>query len=139
MKQMKSGLLFLTFACATAPRGELYERPASPAARVEVIELGWNAVEDPQANHPPVVDLMRPVRYRGQVLEQANDLAAQCNDGSTSFAALMRKSGADGSAGPVAVDPGSKLAYRDAALRLRVGECAMVEGPAADYVVKRVE
>jgi hypothetical protein len=136
---MKRYLCFLTLACATAPRGELYSRPPSPAARVEVIQLGWNAIEDPQPDHPPVVDLMRPTRYRGQVLEEAKDLASQCNAEPASFETLMRKGDSEASAAPVSVEPQSKLAYRDAALRLRVGECAMVEGPAADYVVKRLE
>lgn len=139
---MKTLLWLLMFGCATSAihrTGELYERPASPNARVEVLELGWDSVEDPQVGHPPVVDVMRPRHYRGQVLEQAQDLAEQCNAGQTSFAALVRKSGPQSTSESKFVKAGSTVAYRDAALRLKVGECAAVEGPASDFVVKRVE
>jgi hypothetical protein len=137
---MKNLLWLLVLGCATAPRGELYERSRSDAARVQVIELGWNAVEDPGViNHPPVVDLERPRRYKGLVLEEAQDLAAQCNAGHPSFDTLLRKSPNEGPSEPVTVEPGSRFAYRDAALRLRAGECAVVEGPVSDFVVKRLE
>jgi len=136
---MKTAILLLALGCATAPRGELYNRPAVTAARVQVIELGWNAIEDPQIGHPPIEDVKSPKRYRGLVLDEAENLAAQCNQGQTPFETLMRGSVNEGSPEPVAVAPQSKLAYRDAALRLHVGECAMVEGPSADYVVKRLE
>jgi len=136
---MKRVIWLFLIACATTPRGDLYERPATATARLQVLELGWDAVEDPQLGHPPVVDVMRPKRYRGLVLEEATDLAAKCNAGETPFEALMRKAHNEGSEAPVTVESGSKLAYRDAALRLRVGECTVVEGPASDYVLKRIE
>jgi hypothetical protein len=138
---MKHVLFLLAFACATTQQhGELYERPASPAARVQVIQLGWNAIEDQQViNHPPVVDEMSPKRYRGLVLEEAKDLTAQCNAGQPSFDSHLRGRENEGSPDPMPIDPQSRNAYRDAALRLHVGECALVEGPVADYVVKRLE
>ena len=138
---MKRLLWLSMLACATTQQhGELYERPATPAARVQVIELGWNALEDPGViNHPPVVDLEHPRRYKGLVLEEAQNLAAQCNSGHPPFEALMRKPDNDGPQEPVAVAADSKFAYRDAALRLHVGECVAVEGPVSDFVVKRLE
>jgi hypothetical protein len=39
----------------------------------------------------------------------------------------------------VTVEPQSREPYRDAALRLHAGECATVDGPASEYVVKRIE
>jgi hypothetical protein len=132
-------LMLLALGCATAQRGELYTREAAPAARVQVVQLGWNAIESPQLGRPPVEDVKSPKRYRGLVLEEAQDLTAKCNEAQLPFETLMMKSANEGTSEPVAVAPQSKLAYRDAALRLRVGECALVEGPAADYVVKRLE
>lgn len=139
---MKTLLWLLMIGCAAGAvrhTGELYERPASANARVEVLELGWDSVEDPQVGHPPVVDVMRPRHYRGQVMEQAQDLAEQCNAGQVSFAALVRKTGPQSTSESKFVKTGSNVAYRDAALRLKVGECAAVEGPASEFVVKRVE
>jgi hypothetical protein len=140
---MKTLLCLLMFGCATNSAihhtGELYERPASPNARVEVMELGWDSVEDPQVGHPPIVDVKSPKHYRGQVLGQAQDLAEQCNGGQESFAALARKLGPEATSESKFVKAGSNLAYRDAALRLKIGECAAVEGRASDFVVKRVE
>jgi hypothetical protein len=140
---MKTLLFLFMSGCAAAAiphTGELYERPASPNARVEVLELGWDSVEDPQqVGRPPVVDMKSPRHYRGLVLEQAQDLAEKCNKSALSFTQVARASGPQANAESKFVKAGSNLAYRDAALRLKVGECAAVEGPASDFVVKRVE
>ncbi|HEX4383998.1 MAG TPA: hypothetical protein VH083_13660 [Myxococcales bacterium] len=139
---MKTLLCFFLFGCATTAvnrTGEIYDRPAAANARVEVLELGWDSVEDPQVGHPPVVDVKSPRHYRGLVLEQAQDLAQRCNTSALSFEQLARASGPQANAESKFVKAGSQLAYRDAALRLKVGECTAVEGPASDFVVKRVE
>jgi hypothetical protein len=127
-------------ACATTQaRRELEQRPAAGTARVAVVELGWDSFEDQNPLHPPVVDQNHPRRYRGVVMDEAHDLAARCNDGGTPFAELSRKSSSQSPMEMVTVEPQSKEPYRDTALRLRPGECASVDGPSSEYVVKRLE
>jgi len=132
-------LLVLGAACATPEHGELYQRPATAgAAKVAVIELGWDAIEEQAPFRPPVVDSLSPRRYRGLVMDEALQLAVECNGGDD-FQELRRKSSSQSPLEVVTVEANSKVAYRDAALRLRAGECAKVDGPASEYVVKRLE
>ena len=127
-------------ACAaTQARRELEQRPAAGSARVAVIELGWDSFEDQNPLHPPVVDRNHPRRYRGLVMDEAHDLAARCNESDASFAELARKSSSQSPMVMVAIEPQSNEPYRDVALRLRPGECASVDGPASEFVVKRLE
>ena len=120
-------------------KNEFAERPLGASARVAVIELGWDSIEDQNPLHPPVVDKLAPRRYKGLVTTEANDLADQCNAGQQTFAELRRKSSSQSEIAMVTVEQQSKEPYRDAALRLQVGECTAVDGPTAEYVVKRLE
>ena len=131
-------LLVLGAACATPERSELYQRPVSTAAKVAVIELGWDAIEEQAPFRPPIVDSLSPRRYRGLVMDEALHLAVECNGGDD-FQELRRKSSSQSPLEVVTVAADSTVAYRDAALRLRAGECAKVDGPASEYVVKRLE
>jgi len=132
-------LLLLGAACATPEHGELYQRPANAAAaKVAVIELGWDAIEEQAPFRPPVVDSLSPRRYRGLVMYEALHLAVECNGGDD-FQELRRKSSSQSPLEVVTVAANSKVAYRDAALRLRTCECAKVDGPSSEYVVKRLE
>lgn len=136
---MKVVLVLLFAVACGAERGELYQRPASAgAAKVAVIELGWDSIEDQTPFHPPVIDSLSPRRYRGLVMDEALHLAVECNGGDD-FQELRRKSSSQSPLAVVTVQQDSKVAYRDAALRLRAGECAKVDGPASEYVVKRLE
>jgi hypothetical protein len=136
---MKLVLLVLLVAACSTEHGELYRRPATEGgAKVAVIELGWDSIEDQNPFHPPVVDNQNPRRYRGLVMDEATHLAVECNGGDD-FQELRRKSSSQSPLAVVSVAPDTKEAYRDAALRLRAGECAKVDGPASEYVVKRLE
>ncbi|HEY2027761.1 MAG TPA: hypothetical protein VGH20_01015 [Myxococcales bacterium] len=136
---MKLVLVLVAVAACTTERGELYQRPATEGgAKVAVIELGWDSIEDQNPLHPPVVDNLNPRRYRGLVMDEATHLAVECNGGDD-FQELRRKSSSQSPLAVVSVQPDSKVAFRDAALRLRAGECAKVDGPVSEYVVKRLE
>lgn len=136
---MKRLFLLVAIAACSTEHGELYQRPATTAdAKVAVIELGWDSIEDQNPLHPPVVDNLNPRRYRGLVMDEATHLAVECNGGDD-FQELRRKSSSQSPLAVVTVQPDSKVAYRDAALRLRAGECAKVDGPVSEYVVKRLD
>ena len=138
MKLVLVLVLVLDVSCS-AERGELYQRPVTAgAAKVAVIELGWDSIEEQTPFRPPVVDSLSPRRYRGLVMDEALHLAVECNGGDD-FQELRRKSSSQSPLEVVTVEANSKVAYRDAALRLRAGECAKVDGPASEYVVKRLE
>ena len=141
---MKRAILGLVafFGCATAQsqqQKELPTREAAPAARVAVIELGWDAIEDASRLAPPVIDVKSPKRYRGLVMDEARTLAQQCNDGPETFEQLRSHSSSQTPIEMVAVEPDSKVPYREIALRLHPGECSYVDGPSAEYVVKRLD
>jgi hypothetical protein len=141
---MKRAILGLVafFGCATAQQQQQKELPmreAAPAARVAVIELGWDAIEDASRLAPPVVDVKSPKRYRGLVMDEARGIAQQCNRGPESLEDLRRHSSSQTPIETVAVEPDSKVPYRDIALRLHPGECTYFDGPAAEYVVKRLD
>jgi hypothetical protein len=135
---VKRLILFLAFLGCATERGELYQRPATGGARLLVLELGWDSIEEQTPFSPPVIDKLNPRRYRGLVMDEARDLADQCNAGEP-LEKLGSKSSAQTPLAVVSVQPDSKVAYRDAALRLRAGECAKVDGPVSEYVVKRLE
>jgi hypothetical protein len=135
---MKRLLVMAALVSCVTQQGELYQRPASSGARVAVLELGWDAIEDQTPFHPPVVDNLNPRRYRGLVMDEARNLAVQCNSGE-GLTELGRKSSAQSPVTLVTVAGDSNVAFRDAALRLRTGECAKVDGPASEYVLKRLE
>src|SRR4051812_35808278 len=119
-------------SAAQRQRNELNDRTPAAGARGAVIELGWGFLQDQRPFHPPVVDKLAPKRYKGLVTNEANDLAEECNAGLKPFAELRRESSSQTEMAMVTLEPGSKEPYREVALRLRVGECASVDGPSAE-------
>ena len=135
-------LSLVAIGCATAQQQQQKELPmrdAAPSARVAVIELGWDAIEDASRLAPPVIDVKSPKRYRGLVMDEARTLAQQCNGGPETMDELHNRSSSQSPIETVAVQPDSKVPYREIALRLHPGECTYFDGPSSEYVVKRLD
>jgi hypothetical protein len=110
----------------------------APAERAEVaqIQVGWNAVSSGRPQDPPVVNMQNPQRYEPDAERLAQDLLARCRRGEP-FAPLQEKF-SEVSPGTSVIGASSDAPYREAALCLQPGECAVVHGPSAWHVLKRV-
>jgi hypothetical protein len=108
-------------------------------AVLQVVQVGWMQLNPGQLNKPTVEDL----RHGGRAPdpqgaeEIAQGVLEKCRKGAPMEPLQRQFSEAD--PGTVPVDAETKKPWRDAALTLQVGECALARGNAAFYVVKRVE
>ena len=131
---MRTLPLLLLCACATA-----MPPPARVADQVDVeqIQVGWIQVPTGQPNRPIVEDL-RHGRAPDEVeaKETAQRLLDQCEKG----AAIepLQKQYSEVEPGVVSVDGSSRLPFRDLALSLKPGDCALYRSNIAFHVIKRV-
>ena len=133
---MNRVLLLTTLCACAAPKPP---PPPRVADTVEIIhvQIGWAQLNAGQpyrppvevANHPPVPD---PVHAE----EMARDVLAQCEKGAPMAPLQQKYSEAD--LGTMTIDDATHVAYRDVALSLKPGECAMMRTDGAFHVLKRV-
>ena len=129
-------LLAAVAGCAGAsPRQSACTAPAE-RAEVAQIQVGWNAMSSGRPQDPPVVNMRNPQRYEQDAERMAQDLLARCRKGEP-LAPLQEKF-SEVSPGTSVIDASSDAPYREAALCLQPGECAVVHGPSAWHVLKRV-
>ena len=133
---MRSLALLLGLGCASAqprPQG-----CGAPAERVEVaqIQIGWNAMLTGRPQELPVVNELNPQRYERDAEQLAVDLLRRCEKGEP--LAPLQQQYSEVGPGTSVIDASSGVPFRDAALCLKPGQCALVHGPAAYHVVKRL-
>jgi hypothetical protein len=132
---MKRLLICAALGCASASPRE--PTCTAPAGRVEIqqVQVGWQRL-DPTMQRP-IVDPRVPTRDPRQAEDLARDLLGQCRSGAAMESLQDRYSEAPG--GSVVVGRRSELPFRNAALCLRKGECALIRSNVAFHVLKRID
>jgi hypothetical protein len=100
------------------------------------IQVGWNALPSNLPGRPAAVDLMRPVRYQKDAELLAQDLLARCQRGLP--LAPLQKEFSEAEPGTQVVDGSSDAPFREVALCMKQGECAVFNGEGTYYVLKRI-
>ena len=133
---MKPALLLALCACAARPPPR---PPPRLAAAVEIvhIQVGWLQISRGDPNRPPVEILQGGAAPDERHAEEiARDLFARCQRGDP-MAPLQQKY-SEVEPGTVTVDDATRQPFRDLALGLTNGECAMMRSDYAFHVFKRV-
>jgi hypothetical protein len=133
---MKYALLIALVACAKPP-----VRPAPRQAdSVEIIhvQIGWMQLNAGQPYKPPVEVLNRgpPQPDERHAEEMARDVLDKCEKGAPM--APLQKQYSEADLGTMTVDDATREPFRDLALGLKEGECAMMRSDIGFHVIKRV-
>jgi hypothetical protein len=130
----------LAAAALIACRGSAPRPPprVTGFAIVRQVQVGWMQLATGQLNKPPVEDL-RHGRAPDEVEagEIAQTVLDKCKKG-VSIEALQTQY-SEVAAETIAIEAESRLPFRDLALSLQPGECALMRSNYALHVIKRVE
>lgn len=133
MKRVFLAALFC--ACATKPPVRPLPRVAN-AVEVIHVQVGWYQLTPGQPNRPPVELVNAPAPDPRHAEEIARDVLAQCEKGAP-MAPLQQKY-SESDLGTTTVDDATHQPYKDLALSLKDGECALMRTDGAFHVIKRV-
>lgn len=136
MKLAWTAPLLFTAACASVPASR---PPARAADRVEVqvVQVGWLQLASGQPYRPPVEDLRHGRTPDPQeAAEIAQDVLDRCRKGESMD--LLQRDFSEEKRGTQVIEPRSDAPFRDLALSLKPGECALYRSSYALHVLKRV-
>ena len=122
-------------ACASQPPPRPGPRQADVVEVVHV-QVGWMQINPGQPNRPTVEDVKAPAPDERHAEEIARDVLDKCEKGAPM--APLQQQYSESDLGTTTVNDATRQPFRELALGLKPGECAMMRSNYAFHVIKRV-
>lgn len=132
---MRRALLALALAACAGPKPRPLPR-AADIVEVQQIRVGWMQLYDGRPDRFVVEDKLAPKPDEREAREIAQRLLGACEQGAPMEP--LQKKYSETEPGLETIDDATPAPYRDLALSLKPGECALMRSDIGFHVLKRV-